>query len=200
MTVDKAILGFLHDAPRSGYALKKAFSDSELLYWSGNNNQVYTALLRLEREGFVRSELLAGEAGPARKEYSVTPAGEKALAAWAATAPEIPQVRSPFLIQLLWGDELPAATLRELLAAYEEQLRGQVALLHERARRDRLDEHGSTRQKALRRAVHDRWEAIYQGEMEWAHALRRELDELPEVDSGRQLPQPTRRADRPHLL
>jgi PadR family transcriptional regulator PadR len=51
---------------------------------------VYPALARLEREGRVRSRLVASTAGPARKYYRPTAAGYEALAAgrtsWAALA------------------------------------------------------------------------------------------------------------------
>ena len=42
---------------------------------------VYPALARLEREGRVRSRLVASSSGPARKYYRPTPAGYEALAA-----------------------------------------------------------------------------------------------------------------------
>lgn len=181
MSFDNAILGFLHDAPRSGYDLKKAFAESDLLYWSGNNNQVYTALLRLEKAGLVRSEIHVSESGPMRKEYSVTEAGRTALEDWVATRPELPQVRSPFLIQLTWGDELSPELLDTLLLRYERELRGYVALIHEKGRRQAERGEGSSRQQVLRRAIADRWVDIYQDEMEWVHNLRRELTGL---DSG----------------
>jgi PadR family transcriptional regulator PadR len=41
---------------------------------------VYPALARLEREGRVRTRLVASNAGPARKYYRPTPAGYDALA------------------------------------------------------------------------------------------------------------------------
>ena len=45
---------------------------------------VYPALARLEREGRVRSRLVASHTGPARKYYRPTPAGYGALEAGAA--------------------------------------------------------------------------------------------------------------------
>jgi PadR family transcriptional regulator, regulatory protein PadR len=46
---------------------------------------VYPALTRLEREGRIRSRLVASSAGPARKYYRPTPAGYGALAEGRAT-------------------------------------------------------------------------------------------------------------------
>ena len=47
MDVHTAILGWLSWKPASGYDLKRVFSDSEIFYWSGNNNQIYKALLQI---------------------------------------------------------------------------------------------------------------------------------------------------------
>ena len=52
-----AILGLLQNTRLSGYDLKKAMSRSPLLYWSGNNNQVYRTLAELEKEDFVVGEV-----------------------------------------------------------------------------------------------------------------------------------------------
>lgn len=46
---------------------------------------VYPALARLEREGRIRSRLVASSAGPARKYYRPTPAGYEALTDGRAT-------------------------------------------------------------------------------------------------------------------
>ena len=46
MAIEYAILGLLSWRPFSGYELRKFFSESVALYWSGNNNQVYPTLVR----------------------------------------------------------------------------------------------------------------------------------------------------------
>lgn len=49
MTIEDAILGLLSWRALSGYNMKKLFEESPTLYWSGNNNEVYRALLSLHR-------------------------------------------------------------------------------------------------------------------------------------------------------
>src|SRR5690349_16087435 len=78
-TISYAVLGFLTAGPRSGYDLKKLFAESDSLHWSGNNNQIYAALVELHREGLADRAIQQPEEGPAKKVYSITPAGEAAL-------------------------------------------------------------------------------------------------------------------------
>ncbi len=66
MTIDYAILGLLSWKPLSGYDLKKLFSDSSILYWSGNNNQIYKALIQLHQDGLVSQETQLQESLPAK--------------------------------------------------------------------------------------------------------------------------------------
>ncbi len=47
MTINFAVLGILSYQPMSGYDLKKIMQDSVYMHWSGNNNQIYKALLEL---------------------------------------------------------------------------------------------------------------------------------------------------------
>ena len=46
---------------------------------------LYRALRSMERDGLVRSEWELSEAGPGRRRYYLTPAGEQRLHAWAAS-------------------------------------------------------------------------------------------------------------------
>lgn len=45
---------------------------------------IYRLLRQLEKQGYVRSNWEAGEAGPARRTYTLTDAGEAFLSTWAA--------------------------------------------------------------------------------------------------------------------
>jgi poly-beta-hydroxybutyrate-responsive repressor len=44
---------------------------------------IYRQLRQLERQGFIRSNWETGEAGPARRTYTITDAGEAFLQSWA---------------------------------------------------------------------------------------------------------------------
>ncbi len=47
MTINYTILGLLESGDRSGYDLKKVMQELDFLPWSGNNNQIYKALVFL---------------------------------------------------------------------------------------------------------------------------------------------------------
>ena len=47
MTINYTILGLLESGDRSGYDLKKVMQELDFLPWSGNNNQIYKALVYL---------------------------------------------------------------------------------------------------------------------------------------------------------
>jgi PadR family transcriptional regulator, regulatory protein AphA len=178
MSIKHTILGFLSQAPLSGYDLKKLFAASDMLYWSGNNNQIYTSLVQLHQEGLVTKEVHYQEDNPPRKVYSITEEGIAALRAWLASPPELPQLRHPFLIQLLWADQLEPAELDTLLAQYEEELRVKVLMTREQERRRTAESAESARQALLWQMIGENWLTHYQHELNWTQDLRQRLLEM----------------------
>jgi DNA-binding PadR family transcriptional regulator len=185
-----AILGALTRQALSGYDLKKQFAENDILHWSGNNNQIYTALLDLLREGAVTVAVEADTAGPARKVYSLSERGQAELRAWLQSPPELPQIRHPLLVQLAWADQLAPAELDGLLAAYEDEVAAQLQTLKAKARTGDRDPSGAPRagyiQPALARTPREAylWRMIwqnrircYQAELGWVRQLRRGLQE-----------------------
>lgn len=135
MTIEFAILGLLAAEPRTGYDLKKVFSASEALPWSGNNNQVYRAVTDLHRRGLVALDVQEPRGGPSRKLYSVTDEGRLALASWLETPIPLPEFRSEAVVRVAAGLADVPEVARSVLDAYLEQLRVQLAMAEERARR-----------------------------------------------------------------
>lgn len=178
MTIQYAILGFLSWRPLSGYDLKKLIADSQAFYWSGNNNQIYKTLVQLHAEGLVESEVQQQENYPARKEYRLTERGAAALRQWVLSAPELPQFRSTFLVQLAWADLLDAAELEDLLARYEHMVEMQVLILQERERRGNLNPARTPREAHLWRAIGSYFVTAYADELAWVRKLRKELSGL----------------------
>jgi DNA-binding PadR family transcriptional regulator len=173
MSISFAILAFLSAGPRSGYDLKKLFAESESLHWSGNNNQVYAALIDLHRTGLATVEVQQPPEGPARKLYSITDAGTAALREWLATPPELPPLRLPIAAQLAAADLLSPDDLDALLGRYAEELRARVWTLEELERRERLGpSYGSPREQLIWAAINARPAAFYRAEEEWVRNLR----------------------------
>ena len=77
-----AILGLLAQEPRHGYDLRNAFETLLGGTWPLNIGQVYTTLSRLERDGFVESQVIPQELLPDRKVYSLTQEGVDELEQW----------------------------------------------------------------------------------------------------------------------
>ena len=133
MSIEFAILSLLSSGPLSGYDLKKLFSESEALPWSGNNNQIYRSLVELHRSGLTDQEIQQPAEGPARKLYTLTPSGRDALREWLRSEPELPAFRAPIFARLVGSDLLTDEELDQLLSRYDEELRLKVIGLEELA-------------------------------------------------------------------
>ena len=57
---------------------------------------VYRTLRRLEKEGLINSDWESGDAGPAKRVYSLTEAGEDFLRTWASTLRQHQDILSRF--------------------------------------------------------------------------------------------------------
>ncbi|GIK58317.1 MAG: PadR family transcriptional regulator [Chloroflexi bacterium] len=178
MAIKFVILGFLEAESLTGYDLKKRFAASETFHWSGNNNQIYTALVQLYNEGLVNKEVQDQERGPSRKVYSITPEGQTVLRHWLLTSPELPQLRHPFLAQLAWADGLTAVELDNLLSQYENEVYVKLRMAQEQAERDAQQLPRRTPREAfLWRQIGNYWVAFYQHELDWVRRLRAEVIE-----------------------
>jgi len=185
MSIEHAILGLLSLNSLSGYDIKKMFEGSAALYWSGNNNQIYTALIKLHKLGWVSRETQVQDTSPTRKIYSITEKGVEELRRWVFTNPEIPQVRNSFLIQLAWADLLTGEELDNLLEKYEGELRTQLAMLNFQKQYSNVSPSGisrdayinvlaarTSREKFLWTMILDNWLTYYQSELNWVSKLR----------------------------
>lgn len=175
MSIESAILGILSWKSATGYELKKIFEDSSFMHWSGNNNQIYKALVRLKESGLVTSETVMQEDSPSKKIYTLTDAGRARLKEFALSAPGVPECRKPFLIQLAWADILSGEELDGLVGSYQKEIALQLAMEHEKIRR-RPDSPGRTDREILL------WDMIEQNilsslnaELLWAKKLRQKL-------------------------
>jgi PadR family transcriptional regulator AphA len=178
MSIQYAILGLLSWEPLTGYDLKKRFAESEILYWSGNSNQIYKALVELHQEKLVTREVHDQESGPSRKVYTITDKGRSKLRQWVLSAPELPQLRNPFLVQLAWADQLDAGELDTLLGKYEEEVHVKLLMLREQVQRNPLVPERTPRETYLWGMITENRLSFYAFELDWVRRLRRELGEM----------------------
>jgi PadR family transcriptional regulator AphA len=129
MSLEHLLLGMLRE-PASGYDLKIAFRDGCRHFWSAELSQIYPALERMERRGWLKSRREPSPRGPARRVYRRTPAGTRQLHRWLRAEPVMGTERFAYIGQLVFLGELadPAQTrrfleaLRARLRAYQELL------------------------------------------------------------------------------
>jgi PadR family transcriptional regulator, regulatory protein AphA len=175
MDIKFAILGFLSWQPFTGYDLKKMMSASTVFYWSGNNNQIYTALVQLHREGLVTQEVQHQEHLPSRKIYTLTASGRSELDEWVRSAPELPVFKKTFLVQLAWAAGLETPELDGLLAKYEDEINMQLLMLNEKKRRgEELNPARTSREKYIWEMITENYLRSYAAELAWVQELRRE--------------------------
>jgi DNA-binding PadR family transcriptional regulator len=187
MSIETAILGLLSLHPLTGYELKKVFEGSVTLHWSGNNNQIYRTLVALHRQHLVSMEVQNQDKGPSRKRYTITAQGLDELRQRVLSAPEMPQLRHPFLVQLAWADALAGEELDALLARYEEEALAQLAMLRAKLQPGRAPSPANRgeyidasrartpREALIWDAIQRNWRAFYEREAAWAQALRQDL-------------------------
>lgn len=177
MAIKYAILGLLSWRPFSGYELRKFFSESVALYWSGNSNQVYPTLVQLHKDGLVESEVRQQGNYPPGKVYSLTPAGESALREWVTSDPAVPQTRNAFLTQLAWADRLDEAELASLLDRYEHEVQMKLLMQRELIRRGPEGPARTPREELLWSMIGEHDCALYEAELRWLQRLRDALAE-----------------------
>jgi PadR family transcriptional regulator, regulatory protein AphA len=177
MSIKFAILGILSWKASTGYELKKIFEESSFLYWSGNNNQIYKALIQMQGEELVTSEVIHQDSSPSKKIYSITVEGLKELKEWVVSSPEAPEIKKTFLVQLAWSDMLNNQELNELLSKYENALKIQLVIQQEKNRRALYSPNRSTRESFIWDMISENIISTYNNELNWVYETRKKLFE-----------------------
>jgi DNA-binding PadR family transcriptional regulator len=177
MTIDHAILGILSYRPMTGYDLKKVFQESTFMHWSGNNNQIYKALVELLEDGLVTSETRLSENSPSKKIYTVTKEGLEELKNYTAEKPEPLEFKKSFLINLAWADLLSGEELSSVLSEYENEISLQLLMNREKMRRGSIFVPRTEREAFLWEMINENILSSYQNELEWVRKVRSRLAE-----------------------
>ncbi|GKU78992.1 DUF4180 domain-containing protein [Paenibacillus sp. L3-i20] len=177
MSIQLAILGILSWKSSTGYELKKIFEDSSFMYWSGNNNQIYKALMNLENEDLVSSEVVHQENSPSKKIYSITKEGLTELKKWLVSSSEAPEIKKTFLVQLAWSDMLSNQELSDVLTKYENEIKLQLIMQNEKYRRALHSPNRSTRESLIWEMISENIISTYNNELNWVRDTRQKLFE-----------------------
>ncbi|MHB1314813.1 MAG: PadR family transcriptional regulator [Christensenellales bacterium] len=176
MELNEMILGFLDWKPLTGYELKSIFMELDFLPWSGNNNQIYKALLELERDGMVEKEVIPQEKTPAQKRYSVAEQGKSFLRAAVLKAPDLPVAKNDFLLHLAWSHGLSHDELMTLIGAYQKSLGTELLMCLEKNRRRKVAVKRSEREGYIWDMIAHNRAAYLQNELNWLTRLRNGLE------------------------
>ena len=150
MSLPHVLLGLLHSEPRTGYDLARTMEVELGSAWSAGVSQIYPALARLRRNGWVLLRTLGPRRGPPRLLYRLTAAGRRELARWlTAPAPEARR-HDPLLVRIAFLDALPSPERRRALSEIEAALAAEVD------RWRTLPPAGGSRGLARRAAVEER--------------------------------------------
>jgi DNA-binding PadR family transcriptional regulator len=131
MSLPHVLLGLLQGEPRTGYDLSRALREEVEPAWSAGFSQIYPALARLRRRGWVLLRVLGPGRGPRRLLYRVTASGRRELRRWLEEPPSPPDGRDEGLARLAFLDFLPVTDRRRALNAYEAAVAADVARLRQ---------------------------------------------------------------------
>jgi len=126
------LLAFLSDRPDSGYGIKKRIDGELAPLWTAELSQIYPALGRLQRAGFLSARVVGPSRGPATYRYRTTASGRRELARWLAEPARIPSFRDETLSRLALGQAFGGAGPTSL-SDYERALAEEATRLRRRS-------------------------------------------------------------------
>ncbi len=103
MSLAHAILASLIENSCSGYDLAKKFDSSIGYFWQASHQQIYRELSKLDKLGWITSEIMIQEGRPDKKNYSVTQQGKQQLQEWIAKPCEPMPVKDDLLVKIFSG-------------------------------------------------------------------------------------------------
>jgi DNA-binding PadR family transcriptional regulator len=128
------LLALLDARPNTGYGLGRLLRHELRHLWEARLQQIYSELAALQRQGLVEVEAISLANRPAKKVYSLTEDGRRALAAWLRQPPAPRIDKDELLVQLYRIERAPPeAIVRRLEQRRDEsvqrlaQLRSQLA-------------------------------------------------------------------------
>lgn len=100
-----ALLGLLHEGPRTGGELVTTARERFGSFFSVTRSQVYRELPALAEAGLVR----LGKQGPrSSQQYVITAAGKRSFKSWLTSEPGPDHLRSPLILRLVHAGSLTA--------------------------------------------------------------------------------------------
>ena len=130
LTIEYALLGFLHGGPLHGYEIHRRLADPAGLgrVWRLKQSHLYALLARLESEGLIASRREPQATRPTRRVFALTEAGQQALADWVQSpVARGREVRLDFLAKLYCARAFGPEVVAQLIARQRAALEGWLA-------------------------------------------------------------------------
>lgn len=124
LSLELALLGFLIQEPKHGYAIHQEVTAATGLgpVWQLKLSLLYAMLSKLEEAGYITPTTEAQENKPPRKMFHLTEAGKQAYASWVQRPVKHGRsLRLEFLVKLYFARREGAAVAANLLADQREQ-------------------------------------------------------------------------------
>jgi DNA-binding PadR family transcriptional regulator len=129
VSLPHVLLGLLSDEPKTGYDLARIVRDEMDPFWRAEFSQIYPALARLRRAGFVVLRVLGPRRGPPRNLYRATAAGRRELRRWLAEPFPPPRGKEEGLARVALLDAVAPSERRAMLAGYEKTIAEEIRRL-----------------------------------------------------------------------
>ena len=129
MSLPHVLLGLLADSPRTGYDLAGALREELDPLWRAEFSQIYPALARLRRAGFVVLRVLGPRRGPPRNLYRVTASGRRELRRWLVEPFPPPRAKEEGLTRVALLGALAPTERRAAISGYDQTLAEEIRRL-----------------------------------------------------------------------
>jgi len=128
-----ALLGLLHQKPRSGYDLRKIFAGTPMGTFSDSPGAIYPALQRLEHQKLLRSQVLESSTLRRRRVFRPTASGKRAFKAWQTkpiSSDDVIHRVDELMLRFSFMDQTAGrAEARQFLKALTRELRSYIPSL-----------------------------------------------------------------------
>jgi len=167
-----ALLGFIEEAPRSGYELKQAMEERLEHILEITPGTIYYTLKRLEHRGWVKGSVSRNGKRPERRVYRITPEGRKAFVQLLEEAAfETERFLSPFDVALYFTPRLAPETV---VKAVDKRM-GDLARYRDALRR--LEERFPVRWPFHLYYLREKAKEVADANERWWHRLKKKVQE-----------------------
>jgi DNA-binding PadR family transcriptional regulator len=103
MNIQNVILGFLSEQPMSGYDIKRKMELSVAHFFDASFGAIYPALKRMEKDGYVKKEIIQQDGKPNKNLFVITDQGREEFQKYMKSPINPTIMRSDLLIRLFFG-------------------------------------------------------------------------------------------------